>query len=113
MNFKAVSSTLGVVLTGVLLVPYDAVLAAPPNFQALMEQLTELVDLGTFTLFGLAIAYFFWSVVRNLWGFDGASEERSQKLRETLIWGILVLFVMVSIWGIIEILQITLGRGLG
>lgn len=48
----------------------------------------------------------------NLWGYDGGNAEQKKKLQETLFWGILILFVMVSIWGIIEILQQTLSRGL-
>jgi len=96
-----------------LAAPLHIVQAAPPNFKALMYQLTELIDLGTFALFSLAVAYFFISVVRNLWGSNSGDAEKKKKLQESLVWGIVVLFVMVSIWGIIQILQITLSRGLG
>jgi len=95
-----------------LLVPAGAALAAPVNFKALVSQLVGLLDLATFALFSAAVVFFFVNVVRNLWGYDGGNAEQKKKLQETLFWGILIIFVMVSIWGIIEILQLTLSRGL-
>ncbi|MBL4644803.1 MAG: hypothetical protein JKX80_02970 [Candidatus Pacebacteria bacterium] len=113
MKFNSTWKTLRFGLFSILLLPSNIVYAAPTNFKALTEQLTELVDLGTLALFSLAIVYFFWSVVRNLWGYNGGSDEQKKKLNQTLVWGILIIFIMVSIWGIIQILQLTLSRGLG
>lgn len=98
---------------GLLFLPLDIVAAAPFNFKDLMNQLTGLVSLATYVLFSLAILYFFSSLVKNLWGYDGGNAEQKTKLQQTLFWGILIVFVMVSIWGIISILQQTLGNGFG
>lgn len=87
--------------------------AAVGTFKEFMSQLIGLLDLATLALFSLAIVFFFWQVVRNLWGYDGGNVEQRNKLNQTLFWGILILFVMVSIWGIIAILQQTLSSGLG
>lgn len=95
-----------------VLAPSAVVQAAAPNFKAFVGQLVGLIDLATFALFSAAIAFFFWSVVANLWGYNKGDTEQKKKLQETLFWGILVIFIMVSIWGIIEILQLTLSRGL-
>lgn len=94
-----------------MLVPHTA-LAAAATFKEFTLQLINLLDLGTLALFSAAIMFFFWTVVVNLWGYDGGNAEQKKKLQQTLFWGILILFVMVSIWGIIEILQQTLSRGL-
>ncbi|MAZ67199.1 hypothetical protein CL652_00285 [bacterium] len=99
-------------LLGVLLVPMRLAYAAPENFKALVNQLVGLIDLATIALFSLAIVFFFWTVIVQMWGYDGGSAEQKKKLQETLFWGVLVIFIMVSIWGIIEILQQTLSRGL-
>lgn len=102
-----------IILIGLLAVPTNFTLAAPPNFKALIEQLVGLIDLGTIALFSLAVVFFFWTVLMQMWGYDGGNAEQKQKLQETLFWGVLVIFIMVSIWGIIEILQQTLSSGLG
>ena len=105
---------IGLLVSGVLLSTAPALVeAAPRTFKEFMQQLVGLLDLATLLLFSLAIMFFFWQVVQNMWGYDGGSAEQKKKLQETLFWGILVIFVMVSIWGIIAILQQTLSSGLG
>jgi hypothetical protein len=43
-----------------------------------------------------------------------AGERGSGALRQFLVWGVIILFVMVSIWGILNVLQQTLfGTGAG
>lgn len=97
---------------GLIVLAPQAAFAAAGTFKEFTLQLINLIDLGTLALFSAAIMFFFWTVVMNLWGYDGGNAEQKKKLQETLFWGILILFVMVSIWGIIEILQQTLSRGL-
>ena len=52
----------------------------------------------------LAIVVFFWCLIRYLLGNSG--EEKAKGLN-TMLMGILTIFVMVSIWGIIRLLQST------
>ncbi len=54
-----------------------------------------------------AIAAFFWGLVRYIFNKSN-TEERSDGLN-TMIYGIIAIFVMVSIWGIIHVLQSTFG----
>ena len=58
---------------------------------------------GLFVL--IAVVVFFWGLIQYLLN---VGEEKSKGL-QTMIWGIIAIFVMVSIWGIIRILQSTLG----
>ena len=95
----------------ILIVSTQVASAAPPNFKALVDQFINLINLATTALFGLAIVYFFTSLVRNLWGYQSGNADQAEKLRQTITWGILTIFVMVSIWGIIAILQQTLLQG--
>jgi|SRR3989344_2001880 len=53
----------------------------------------------------LAIVVFFWGLIKYLWSMD--HENASEGLK-TMFWGIIAIFVMVSIWGIIRLLQSTL-----
>lgn len=99
-------------LAVLLLALPHSVFAAPATFKDFIRQLIRLLDSGTLVLFSVALVVFFWSVISNLWGYDGGNLEQRQKLRDTMFWGVIVIFVMVSIWGIIAILQQTLSQGL-
>lgn len=53
----------------------------------------------------LAIVVFFWGLVKYIWGVGG-SEDKSEGL-QIMMYGVIAIFVMVSIWGIIRLLQNT------
>lgn len=108
---KQLTKIYGTFGLGLLLVPHG-VLAAPRNFQDFANQIIDLVNAGTIVLFSAAIAVFFWSVGKNLLGYDPSNAEAKKKMTDTLTWGVLIIFVMVSLWGIIAILQNTLSGGL-
>lgn len=52
----------------------------------------------------LAIVVFFWGLIKYLWG---ASSENASEGLSIMMWGVIAIFVMVSIWGIIRLLQNT------
>jgi len=58
-------------------------------------------------LITLAIVVFFWGLIRYI---TQVSEERAQGLT-TMLYAIVAIFVMVSIWGIIHLIQATFGVG--
>ncbi len=95
-----------------LLTPHSLAFAAPRNFTELVNMFTGIINSATVVLFSAAIAFFFWKVAQGLFGYDGDNATKKQELRDTLVWGIVIIFVMVSIWGIIAILQSTLKNGL-
>lgn len=53
-------------------------------------------------LIGAAIVVFFWGLVKYI---------LNRKNKDILYMGIIALFVMVSVWGIVRIMQSTLGIG--
>ncbi|QQG37737.1 MAG: hypothetical protein HYS26_03885 [Candidatus Kaiserbacteria bacterium] len=53
----------------------------------------------------LAIVVFFWGLIKYLWSMDTENAHESLKI---MFWGLIAIFVMVSIWGIIRLLQSTL-----
>lgn len=54
-------------------------------------------------LITLALVVFFWGLVKYLWGHGGKADiEGAKKLMR---WGLITLFVMVSVWGIIGLMQ--------
>ena len=51
--------------------------------------------------FALALLYFFWGVAKYI---RSAGEEKEEG-RKILVWGVVALFVMTSIWGLVRFIQ--------
>ncbi len=56
---------------------------------------------------GLALLVFFWGIAVFI--FRGDSEGNKERGRNIMIWGVIALFVMISVWGIIDLVQRDLG----
>lgn len=50
----------------------------------------------------LAIVVFFWGLIRYLFSMGADDAHEGIKI---MFWGVVAIFVMVSIWGIIQLLQ--------
>lgn len=83
------------------------VYAAPQSFRELACEVADLLDTATFVLIILALVVYFWGMAINIPHFG--DEKGAEKRKSFFFWGLVILFVMVSIWGIIQILQNTLG----
>ena len=73
------------------------------TFEELVRQFVDLINLVIPILFSLALVLFLWGGVRYIYkegDAKGKSEERS-----ALGWGLLALFILFSIWGIIRLLE--------
>ena len=57
----------------------------------------------------LAVIAFFWGIVQYIWGLREGNAKKVQDGNQVMIWGIVSLFVMFSIYGIIKLLQIWFG----
>ena len=92
----------------VLLFAPAVVFAAPQTFQQLSNVIVNLLDNATAVLVVAGIVVYFYGVSTNILNF---SDDSGEKLKAYFFWGIIVLFVMVSIWGILRLLQDTLFGG--
>ncbi len=68
------------------------------NLLNLMTLIESIVARAIPILVGVALVYFIWNLVKFVIGGDEASREEGKK---GMWWGIVALFVIVSIWGII------------
>ena len=95
------------ILVSILLLSAPAVAsaAAPRTFQELASLIVLILDNATAVLIIAGIAIYFYGISTNILNF---SEKSGEKIRAYFFWGIIVLFVMVSIWGILRLLQSTL-----
>src|SRR3990167_981197 len=91
---------------GVLLTPLFAY-AAARNFSEFAEEAINIIDTGTGVLIVFGFVMYFWGISINILKFEDDPDKR----KAYFFWGLLVLFVMVSIWGIVGLLQNTLFGG--
>src|SRR3989344_3631888 len=70
----------------------------------IIEDVTAIVEAVIPLLFGLAFVYFLWGMYTYI---KAASTEGKEGARETIIYGIIGLFVMVSVWGLVNLLNTT------
>jgi len=80
--------------------------AAPKNFKELTEILVDLIGGATVVMMVFGLVMYLWGMAVNIPEFG--DEKGAEKRKSFFFWGIIVLFLMVSIWGILQLLQNTL-----
>ena len=58
-------------------------------------------------LFALALVFFIWGAARFIWKNDSDTEREIGA--QHMIWGVVGMFIMVSVWGILWIIVNTFG----
>ena len=66
--------------------------------------LGHLFGVATAALIGVAIVVYFFGIVKGLWGASSGSAATVKDLRNQLLWGLIALFVVLSIFGILSLL---------
>lgn len=77
------------------------------GIQDLLLSFGGLVSLAIPITAGLALVYFFYGIAKFIThaGDEGAQVEA----KNVMLWGIIALFVIVSIWGIVHFIQDNIG----
>ena len=84
-------------------------LAAPQTFSDLSALLVHILNMAAGLVVSAGIAAYMYRVMRNIGQTaEGRSGNRGDMIRKYFFWGILAIFVMVSVWGILALLQNTL-----
>ena len=91
-----------------LLLPVVTFAAAPTSFKGLVEYVVSIMNSAVGILIVLGVVIYFWGAAQQLLKKE---EGNATQLRDFLIMGIVVLFVMVSVWGILEVLDNTFKSG--
>src|SRR3989344_1644724 len=58
-------------------------------------------------IIGLAVVYFLWGIATYI--LSSGDEEKKTEGRSKMIYGIVALAVMVSVWGLVRVVQNTFG----
>lgn|SRR3989344_4237679 len=75
------------------------------NLTEILNKFGELINLATPIVVALALLYFFWGLAQYI--LNASNEEKKKEGKAIMIWGILALFIMVSVWGIINVVRTT------
>lgn len=92
-------------LVALYTLPLVAFAQTPTNLIGLISFAGDVLNRLIPLLIALALVAFFWGLVTYIWG------KTPGEAKNVMVAGILGLFVMVSIWGIIRIAQNTFGVG--
>lgn len=102
-GMKKIAYTFSILSLTVVAVP---VLAAVTTFKQLIDDiiiggiLRPIVPL----LIGLAVVVFIYGVIKTMLAEGG---EKKEEGKQFMFWGIIGIFVMVSVWGLVTIVQKT------
>jgi hypothetical protein len=69
----------------------------------LINSLQDLIAALIPLLIGVALLGFLWGLVQYI--FKAGDEKARGEGKQIMFWGVIALFVMVSVWGIIGVLQ--------
>lgn len=75
------------------------------KFKDIAEQFVALIETLVFALMGFALLVFLYGLMRYMMG-AGDDSKRAES-RMYIVYGILGLFVMVSMWGLVEVFTYT------
>lgn len=95
-------------IVSILSLPMAAYAAAPRTFKELADLIVSILDGGTALLVLGAIVIYFWGISTNLLKMK---DEGGEVFKRYFFWGIVAIFVMVSVWGITNLLRNTLFGG--
>ena len=93
-----------------LLFPVVTLAASQPRtLVELINRFVEILRALIPLLFGIALIGFLWGVAQFILNAD--NEEKRREGKKVMIWGIIGLFVMLSVWGLVAVIGGTFGIG--
>ena len=93
------------ITTALFTVSVSAQNAELDTFQDTLISIQGIVNTTTIILVGIAFLFFFWNLGRYI--LKGGEEK--DKARSGMIWGIIAIVVLTSLWGIIAFVRSLVG----
>ena len=85
----------------------------PTNFSGLVNIFIELSLLAIPVVAGIALLAFIWGLIKFI-SRVGGDEKAVTEGQKLMIWGLIALFVMMSVWGILRFFSTSIGfQGFG
>lgn len=72
------------------------------DFKTLVGNIIGLINYAVPVFIGIALAIFFWGLVKFVYRTGDAHGKDADK--QLLVWGLVALFVLVSVWGLVGLM---------
>jgi asparagine N-glycosylation enzyme membrane subunit Stt3 len=92
---------------GVFALDCKTPLAALTDLTSIVCLILQIINPIVGILMTLSLLTFFWGIVKYIGA--GGDEEKLEDGRRVLIYGVIAIFVIVSVWGLVKFIKITLG----
>ena len=76
----------------------------PQNFAELVDLFLGFISLLIPLVFSLALLFIVWRVI-DAWVLHADDPKKLEEGRQYALWGVLVLVVMSSVWGLVALLR--------
>lgn len=90
---------------GLSLLTPSLVLAKASDLGGLMTIIIGLIKQATYVVATLALLFFFWGLAKFI--MNVSDETKRAEGKSIMVWGIIALFVMIAVWGLVGILENT------
>lgn len=77
------------------------------NIDTLVRSIGRIVDLSLPIVIAIALLGFFWGLVKFI--FAQGDETAKVEAKKIMLWGLVALFVMISVWGLVRFAQRAFG----
>ena len=81
------------------------------NIQVLAQSIGSIVSTLLPVVVAIALLGFFWGLAKFI--FAAGDESKKEEGKRVMVWGVIALFVMVSVWGLVFFIGNALGVGQG
>lgn len=90
---------IGFISASALLFPLVSGAQQLTNVEAFFTSIGRIVGVLLPIVVALALLAFFWGLAKFI--FSAGNEEAKEEGKRIMIWGLVALFVMVSVWGLV------------
>ena len=77
------------------------------TFSSIVDKAINLANPFVGIIISVAVLYFLWGVAQFV--LSAGDEKKVEEGRKTMLWGIIALFVMIAMWGLVALLLDTFG----
>lgn len=92
-------------IAGALALPLVSSAQQLTNLSTLVTSIGGIVNQIIPILFAIALLGFFYGLVMYIFG----KEDNKDQAKKTMIWGVVALFVMASVWGLVRFIGTAVG----
>ena len=104
---KSLKTVFGLGVLGLAALMPIAANAQLENIERIVSSIGSIVDVATPIIVGIALLAFFWGLAKFI--FSAGNEDAKDEGKRIMIWGVVALFVIISIWGIVSFIGEAIG----